>query len=139
MRAQTAPQSEISTDWRIHNLPADTTRATASKAAIVPSNNPNNAQCNVLTEVIVVMIGGGSAPTPTVLTVAVIDGDSGGTDYVWGPHVFAIPAVAGAQAVLGATGLYRRGTPGRAMTVEFSATGGANTRQSVEAAGTTAP
>ena len=139
MRSQPAPQSEISTDWRIHNLPADTTRATATRALVDPSNNPNGARCKVLTEVIVCMVGGSSAPTPTVLTVAVIDGDSGGTDYVWGPHVFAVPGVAGAQAVLGATGLYRRGTPGRAMTVEFSATGGANTRQSVEAAGTTAP
>lgn len=92
---------------------------------------------NVCTGLTVVLVAGASAPTATTVSVALIDGAAGGTTYLWGPHNLGIPAVAGATNGIVVEPIRKPGSANTAMTLEFSAAGGANTIESVSMEGET--
>lgn len=116
--------------WSQTHHPGANTKATATKTA-----DPKNKR-HVATSITVVLSAGGSAPSAAVVNVALIDGASGGTTYLWGPHDIAIPSVAGAMNGISIP-LWTVGSQGTAMTLEFSAAAGLNTFESVTLTGTT--
>lgn len=116
--------------WFINHAPAANTKATITRPAA------GAGHCNVCTGFQVMFVAGAAAPTAILLTVAVIDGASGGTSYLWGPFPIGLPAVAGAVNGVVMPNLWLKGSPNTAMTLEFSANGGSNTTESVSMAGT---
>ena len=126
---QVFPQSAAATWTRIHR-PAANTQATIAKAAAGAGVR------NVCTALTVVLAATAAAPTAVNLNVSVIDGASGGTTYLWGMTI-SIPAVAGATTGAQLTNLWLPGSANTALTIEFSAAGGANTIESVWMSGTT--
>lgn len=126
---RTATEGLAGNAWTAHHLPAVATQATATKAAAGAGVR------NVCTSITVVFAAGTAAPAVQQLSVSLIDGASGGTTYLWRAYI-SLPATAG--AVNGITlQLWRPGSPNTAMTLEWSAAGGANTFQSVSMAGVT--
>jgi hypothetical protein len=117
--------------WKVSHSPVANTQATATRAAA------GAGLMNVCTGLTITFCAGAVAPTAVLISVAVIDGASGGTTYLWGPFPFSLPAVAGAMNGLVEASLYIPGSANTPMTVEFSATGGANTIQAVMMRGTT--
>lgn len=116
--------------WYVHHVPAANTQATITQAAAgVGVKN----RCLGLT---VTLAATGTAPTPINLTVSLIDGASGGGTYLW-RSVIALPGIAGAVSCITLSGVNLAGTANTAMTLEFSAAGGANTVQSVSMRGST--
>jgi hypothetical protein len=116
--------------WTAIHVPAANTQATATKASAGAGIR------NVATGFTVTLASTGTAPTAIQLTVSLIDGASGGGTYLWRTAI-ALPAVAGAITAFTRSGLWLPGTAATAMTLEFSATGGANTIESVALEGTT--
>ncbi len=116
--------------WTVNHAPAANTTATITRPAA------GAGHCNVATALTVMYVAGASAPTAKTLSVAIIDGDTGGTSYLWGPAALSIPAVAGAVNGIALAGLWIKGSPNTKMTLEFSAAGGANTVESVSLSGT---
>lgn len=116
--------------WFAGHSPAVNTKATITKAAAGANKR------HVATSLTVSLTAGGTAPTANTVTVALIDGASGGSTYLWGPHTIGIPAVAGAMNGF-VVSLWAVGTANTAMTLEFSAAAGANTYESVSLEGTT--
>ena len=115
--------------WSAHHLPAANTQATITKATAGAGIR------NVCRSLTVILAAGATAPTAVNLSVALIDGASGGTTYLWRATI-SIPAVAGAVNGI-AIPVWKPGTANTAMTLEFSAAGGANTIESVSMDGTT--
>ena len=116
--------------WKAGALPASNTQATATQAA--PSTS---GLCNVVNWLTVMIVGGAVAPAAKTMSVAILNGATGSTDYVWGPQALSIPAVAGAVNGIALSGLALKGKPNTALTIEFSVAGGANTVQSVDMGG----
>lgn len=116
--------------WRINHKPLANVQATKTKAT--PTGL---CSYNVLTALSVSVCGDATGGAAWQGTVAVIDGDSGGSDFLWGPMDISIPAVAGAMNGFAISGLWEEGTPGRALTIEFNQTAGAHNIQSVWARG----
>lgn len=119
------------TTWKAGNLGTDNVKATATQAAVSTSG-----QRLVINWLNVMIVGGASAPAAKTVSVAIINGASGGTDYAWGPQALAIPAVAGAVDGIAMANLSIPGKPNTALTIEFSVAGGSNTIQSVDMGGT---
>lgn len=117
--------------WNAQHAPAANTKATITKAAGASGVR------NVCTSITVVLAAGATAPAAIQVSVALIDGASGGTTYLWGPNVISLPAVAGATSAFVIGQCWKPGTAATAMTLEFSAAGGANTIESVSMDGTT--
>lgn len=116
--------------WNVTNTPAANTKATVTKTAGVKTG-----QRLVATSITATLCAGSSAPAANVVTIALIDGDSGGTNYLWGPVNISIPAVAGSMNGV-VVPLIAIGSANTDMTLEFSAPGGANTFESVALEGT---
>ncbi len=129
--------SELSTDWRVGHAPTADTQATATQAAVAATVPASGLTRNVCTGITVAIAGGTSAPAAKQVTVAVIDGASGDAVYLWGPMPIAIPGLAGALNGFVCIPMFEIGTPYTAMTIEFSAAGGANTVEAVWMTGTT--
>lgn len=119
-----------STVWGASHVPAANTQATATRAAAGAGIR------NVCTGFTVTLAAQATDPAAIQLVVRVIDGASGTGTYLW-QSVIAIPATAGAIAAIVRSSIYLPGTANTAMTVEFSAAGGANTIESVSMDGTT--
>lgn len=117
--------------WAVNHAPAANTKATITQASAGGSTK------NVCTGLTVSLAAGASAPTAIQLSVALIDGVSGGTTYLWGPTVISLPAVAGAVSAFAFGQRWDVGTAATAMTLEFSVAGGTNTIESVSMSGTT--
>jgi hypothetical protein len=117
--------------WKQHSAPAANTQATVSQAAGAAG------VYNVCTGLTVTFCAGATAPTAVQISVALIDGGSGGTNYLWGPHAISLPATAGAMNGIALANLWIPGSAATAMTLEFSAAGGANTVESVSMTGVT--
>ena len=107
-----------------HN-PAANTKATITRAAGATGVR------NVCVGFTVSIAATATAPTAVQLTVALIDGASGGTTYLWGPTVISLPATAGATTAFVVGTCWKMGGLAKQMTLEFSAAGGANTLESV--------
>lgn len=117
--------------WATNHAPAANNKATITKASA-----GGNLK-NVCTGFTVALAAGSTAPAAIQISVALIDGAAGGTTYLWGPTVISLPAVAGAVAAFAFGQRWDVGTAATAMTLEFSAAGGANTIESVSMNGTT--
>jgi hypothetical protein len=115
--------------WVAIHVPAADTKATITKAAAGAGTR------NVCIGFTVTLSATASAPSAVQLTVALVDGATTGTDYLW-RSVISLPATAGAQTTITRTGCYLRGSINTAMTLEFSAAGGASTVESVSLEGT---
>ncbi len=130
MRVEVVPAVELAAEWDVMHVPAVNTRATITKAA------PGARQRLVCRGFTVTLSAGTVAPTAVNLTVSLIDGVSGGTAYLW-RTTLSLQATAGVNNVVSRDGIYIVGLLGTAMTLEFSAAGGANTFQSVSMEGCT--
>jgi hypothetical protein len=134
-RLRIANANEFTSDWHVNHNPATNTKASVTQPA-VSRDNPT-AKRNVLTGLSVGMQGGTSAPSAIQINVAVIDGNSGETAYLWGPMTIGLPAIAGALNGYALSNLFIEGSENTPMTIEFSAGGGGNTFESVWMCGTT--
>lgn len=116
--------AQLGATWTEHHAPAANTQATISRAAATTGTH-------VIDCVVVKLAAGAVAPTAVTITLNVRDGATGaGTVKLAMP--FSLPAVAGDPGQsFSQCGLNIVGTVNTAATVEFSATGGANTIQSV--------
>jgi len=126
---RTGKEPALANYWDAQDVPAANTQATVTKAAA------GIGISNVCTGFTVTLASTGSAPSAVQLTVALIDGATATTTYLW-RSVIALPAVAGAIVSFTRSGLWHVGTANTAMTLEFSAAGGANTIESVSMEGT---
>jgi len=117
-------QAQTGAEWTEFHAPAANTQATITHAAVV--GKAHVADC-----VIAAFVAGATAPVAATVNVVVRDGAAGsGTIKFQRP--LSITAVAGDPGVpMEACGLSIVGTAGNAMTVEFTAAGGANTIESV--------
>lgn len=119
------------TTWSTGHNPGANTKATITRASAGGSTK------NVCTGFTVSLSAGTTAPAAVQITVALIDGASGGGTYLWGPTVISLPAVAGAISAFTVNRKWFVGTAATGMTLEFSAAGGANTTETVTMDGTT--
>lgn len=117
--------------WATNHAPAANTKATITRAAA------GGGISNICTGFTVALCAVASAPAAVQITVALIDGASGGSTYLWGPTVISLPAVAGAMSAFAFGSRWDQGSTNTQLTLEFSAAGGANTIQSVSMKGTT--
>jgi hypothetical protein len=102
--------------WRNNHKPAISTQATITQGAGAGSVR------NYCTGLTVTMSAGSVAPTVPVtpIFVSLIDGASGGTNYLW-QSVISVPSVAGTCFSIYLTELNCIGSAATAMTLEFSA------------------
>lgn len=130
---QISPTTHIftPTTWTVQHRAGVNTQATITKAAGVKSG-----QRHVATSLTIALVADSTAPAAVVVQVALIDGDSGGTTYLWGPHDISLPAVAGAMNGF-VVPIWAVGSANTTMTLEFSAAAGANTFESVTLEGLT--
>lgn len=127
---RTGYESPCGNIWVASHFPSANTQATIDRAAA------GSGVRNVCTALTVTLAAGTSAPSAIQLTAKLID-DSGGTPVtLWGT-VISLPATAGAVSAFTLTKLWLPSTANKALTLQFSATGGANTIQSVWMTGTT--
>lgn len=129
-RVRTFHQDVTANVWTASHVPAANTTATITKAAAGAGTK------NVCTALTVKLVAGATAPTAINVSVSLIDGAAGGTTYLW-RATMSLPATAGADNGIALSNLWIPGTANTAMTLEFSATGGANTLESVTMSGTT--
>lgn len=119
------------TAWTKTHAPAANTQATASKAAAGAGIR------NVCTGILVTLVAGSTAPAAVQVTVNLRDGATGAGTVLWSA-VMSLPATAGGSAApIALSGLWIEGTENTAMTLEFSAAGGANTVEAVAMQGDT--
>ena len=116
--------------WYATHVPATNVVATITQASAGGSTR------NVCTGFTVSLCAGATAPTAVQLSVALIDGATGGTNYLWRSNI-SLPATAGAISAFIRTNGWFVGTAATAMTLEFSAAGGTSTFESVSMSGTT--
>lgn len=118
--------------WAVHHIPAANTQATITQASA------GGGIKNVCLGFTVTLASSSTtAPAAIQLTANLIDGSSGGGTYLW-RTVISLPAVAGAIASFNIQQAHGfEGSAATAMTIEFSAAGGANTIESVSMYGTT--
>jgi hypothetical protein len=122
---RTGIQAPVASTWTQVHIPNSATQATKSQAS-----GGGNVR-NVCTGFTVTFLAGSTAPSAaTPLTVAVIDGASGGTTYLWRTNI-CVPATANAIVSFNRSGIWLVGSKATAMTIEFSGAGGTNTYQSV--------
>lgn len=110
------------------HVPSANTVATASIAA------GGAGVRNVCTGLTAVIAATATAPTAVNVIVNLIDGATGGTTFLW-RMTLSLPATAGETRGVTRSGLWLPGTTNTALTLEFSAAGGANTIESVSLEG----
>lgn len=115
-------------DWSVISVPIANTQATASKGA------GGAGVRHVCTSITAILAADTTAPGAASVIVNLIDGASGGGVYLWRGRL-ALPATAGETREIVISGLNIFGTANTAMTLEFSAAGGANTFESVTLTG----
>lgn len=111
-------------EWSQVHLPAVNTRATSTKTA------GGAGIRHVCTGLTVILAGDSTAPAATVLDVRLRDGIADTGTILWQAKI-TLPATAGAMNGISRSGLHIKGSAATAMTLEFSAAGGANTFESV--------
>lgn len=116
-----APATVVGTNV---NFPAVNTRASVTKAAGAAGIR------HICTGLTVVLAAGATTPAAVQLDVRLRDGIADTGTILW-QTVIALPATAGVMNGVSRSGLWIPGTAATAMTLEFSAAGGANTFESV--------
>ena len=129
-RVRTFHQDQSDSVWSKHVVASANSVASGVQAAAGPSTR------NVCTWLTVKLVGGASAPAAVNTSVSLIDGDTGGTTYLWRSTI-SLPATAGADNGIALSGLWLPGTANTKMTLEFLAAGGANSIESISFGGTT--
>ena len=109
--------------WSGIHVPAANTQATATVVSLGPKYR------FVCTGITVVLTAGAAAPSANTVIVSLIDGDTGGTTYLWRAKL-GVTATAGLCSGISRYGLWI-GSAGSDITLEFSAGAGANTEESV--------
>jgi len=110
--------------WSNVNFPAANTRASSTRAAGAAGVR------HVCTGITVALAAGATAPAAVQLDVRLRDGILDTGTILW-QMAISIPATAGAMSGVTRSGLFIPGSAATAMTLEFSAAGGANTFESV--------
>lgn len=106
------------------NNPAVNVQATATRAAVT-------GKSHIVQTIHCTLNAGTVAPTAAQVGVVLRDGATGVGTVLWASQM-SLPAVAGQSSPpIEISGLTISGTPGNAMTLEFTAAGGANTFQTV--------
>jgi hypothetical protein len=105
-----------------NHSPAANTQATASAAAAGAGVRW------VCTAIMAGIAATGTAPTATSVTLNLRDGASGAGTVLWSAEL-GVPATAGATAGVAISDLWIPGSANTAMTLEFAAAGGANTKE----------
>lgn len=116
----------IVSTWRINNSPAVNTAATISQGAAAGLRHVCTG--------FVAVLGNGAVAAAGTGTCNLRDGATGAGTLLWSMD-FAIPAVAGSLQVISVSGLNIVGSTNTAMTLEFTAGGGANTSEKVNICG----
>lgn len=115
--------------WTIANDPAVNTAATASKAA------GTGGAVHVADCVTATFVANTTAPAAAVVTAVIRDGATGAGTILWSADL-GVTATAGLSSTpIYLCGLNINGTANTAMTVEFTAAGGANTFETVAVTG----
>jgi hypothetical protein len=118
--------------WFIQNAPAANTQATITKAA-AGAGVRNVADCVTAT-----FVAGAIAPAAVQVSVVIRDGATG-AGAILAQWNMALPATAGASSAplfaCSTGGIGVSGTANTAMTIEFTASGGANTIETVSLKG----
>jgi hypothetical protein len=122
-------QGPAGSTWAQAHEPAANTQGTTSKAA----DGAGRHACTGLTATFTATA---SAPTAVEVAVRLRDGASGAGTVLWAGKL-SLPATAGASVGVTRSGLWIVGTANTAMTLEFSAAGGANTTEVVSLEGVT--
>jgi hypothetical protein len=133
LAAQSSVNAQLVTEpgqWAATHGPAVNVKATCNQAA------GGAGVRNVCQAVSINLAGDSTAPAATVLTVNLRDGATGAGTILM-TWTIAIPATAGAFSTINLSGLNIPGTAATAMTLEFTAAGGAHTFESVSMSGTT--
>ena len=121
-------------DWSVPSNPGANVVATATRPA---SPAPQLAESrHVCTSITAVFTAGATAPTAATATVNLRDGASG-AGTILASFTIGVEATAGRTTLLELCALEIIGSPNTAMTLEFTAAGGANTFQSVTLTGHT--
>ena len=121
-------------DWSVTSNPGANAQASASRPA---STNPSTDACrHVCTSITALIRGGTTAPAAVQVTVNLRDGASGAGTILASFSLVLAGAIAAADSVFIDT-LEIIGSPNTAMTLEFTAAGGANTFESVTMTGHT--
>lgn len=116
-------------NWTETHAPAANNQATCTHAA------PASGARHVVTSISASIVADGTAPTAAAVQLNLIGGTSGGTALLsW---AMAIPATAGASCILTLSNLSIEIADGTAVTLEFAAAGGGDTRESVALTGYT--
>jgi hypothetical protein len=105
-----------------NHSPAANTQATASAAAAGAGVRW------VCTAIMAGIAATGTAPAATSVTLNLRDGASGAGTVLWSAEL-GVPATAGATAGVAISDLWIPGSANTAMTLEFAAAGGANTKE----------
>lgn len=114
-------------EWSITNTPAANTQATVTRAA-------NGSFLHVARSIVGDFIAGIVAPAASNVTLVLRDGATGVGAILWS-RILALQAVAGDKDDTQAGVINISGTAGNAMTLEFTAAGGANTLEGVSLTG----
>lgn len=110
------------------NNPAANTQATASHAAVT-------GKMHVCQTIHCTLNATGAAPAAVGVSVVLRDGATSVGTVLWASQL-SLPAVAGQSSPpVEISGLAITGTPGNAMTLEFTAAAGANTLETVAFSG----
>lgn len=117
-------------EWSVTHGPVSNTVATITKAP------GTGTQKHVATGLSFVVTSAATAPTATTLTINLRDGGTG-AGTILKTWTVGVMATAGASQGVARNGMYVTGTAATAMTLEFTAAGGANTIESVELDGYT--
>jgi hypothetical protein len=114
--------------WTVVSNPGVNAQATASKAAVAGIRH-------ICTGITASLSAGSTAPAAVEVSINLRDGATGAGSVVW-TGVMSLPATAGASAApVQLSGLQIIGSVNTAMTLEFSAAGGANTFEAVSLQG----
>lgn len=130
MRIHPQPAGVTALDWSANSGAAPNVRPTTTQPAA------GAALRNVCTSITVIASADGNTPSAGQVTVALIDGPSGGTNIKWGPHPISIPAVAGSMNGIAKQPLWIPGSINTPMTLETSGALGAHVTLSVSMEGT---
>lgn len=112
--------------WTTNHRPAANTKATATQAA------PGAGWRNVCTGITATICANSGVPTPVAVGVRIL---SDATE-IWGVTL-ALPGTAGATTGLVKDDCWIPAAEDKALTIEFTAAGGASTLESVSIEGTT--
>lgn len=115
--------------WSKQHTPSSNTQATIAQSAA------GSGLKNICTSITATLACGSTAPTANQVYLYLRDGSSGSGTILWSAAV-SIPAVAGSMSGVSISDIWIPGTANTAMTLEFSAAGGANTVETVSMTGT---